>query len=93
MQNPQNIEFVSILETTSSVETTLYISLDEVDIAMVVFQLHDKQEDLSRSSDSNNPRHSGYHEDTEGPQAKVTLLPSRDLHGLWKSCVVKFHET
>lgn len=65
----------------------MYISLDEVDIATVVFQLHDKQEDLSQSSDGSDAGNTGNHEDSEAPQAKVTLLPSRELHGLWKSCV------
>lgn len=74
-------------------ETTLYISLDEVDIAIVVFQLHEKHEDLSQSSDGSDSGSSSNLEDTEAPQAKVTLLPSRDLHGLWKSCVIKLHVT
>lgn len=85
MQNPENIEFLSISDITSSKETAQYISLSGVYITPVVFQLHNKQEDLSQSSDGSGSGRSGNHGDTEAPQAKVTLLPSRDLHGLWKS--------
>lgn len=93
MKNPENIDFISIPDLTSSLETNRYISLDEVEIAIVVFQLHDKHEDLSQSIDNSDSGSSSNHEETETPQAKVTLLPSRDLHGLWKSCVVHFYET
>ncbi|MCJ1263299.1 hypothetical protein MMC22_003169 [Lobaria immixta] len=85
VQNPENIEFISIPDITSSVETARYISLDKVDIATIVFQLHDKREDLSHSNDEGDSGGSSNHEDSEAPHAKVTLLPSRDLHGLWKS--------
>lgn len=93
MQNPGNIEFISIPDITSSVETARYISLDKVDIATIFFQLHDKREDLSHSNDEVDSGGSSNHEDSEAPHAKVTLLPSRDLHGLWKSYVFNLHET
>lgn len=53
-----------------------------------VFRLLHQKEDLGRSTNLPRKTELNSHEserDDEIPQAKVTFLPSKDLHGVWKS--------
>lgn len=90
----EDVDFITIADITSSVETYSLVPLDEVDVVVNVFQLYNNSEDLNQSSIRGRSNGNGgleYGEDDETPQAKVTDLPNLDLDGVWKSCACLFH--
>lgn len=91
MHNPEDIDFIEISDSTHTADPRSLISVSNVNIIVDVFHLLNHGEDLSHSVGSLRSHDlETQKDDTDGefqfPHPKVTNLPSKALHGLWKSC-------
>ena len=83
----RNIEFITVadLTTDADCELTLDISLSEVDIDLVVFELHGGEEQIEPSETTRLRIAHDTHDAILRPQTQILNLPNRSLHGIWDS--------
>lgn len=92
LHSSNDLDFVSVADITSSVDVGTIVSIQQVNIIVNVFHLLHGQQDLGRPIGS--PKR-GTEVDSierepedEMPQAKVILLPSKELRGVWNSYAI-----
>lgn len=93
MHSPEDIDFLEISDIASTGDAGPFVSVSNTDIVVDVFHLLSNKEDLSLSTDSPRGNHlesQNNDVDQDFPYLKVTNLPSKDLHGVWKSCAGVF---
>ena len=86
-QSSRNIKFITVadLTTNADCESTMDIRLSEVDINLVIFELHGDEEQIEPSETTRLRIAHDAHDGILRPQTKILNLPNRSLHGIWDS--------
>ena len=86
-QSSRNITFISIADITTHAdcELTMDVHLSEVDINLVIFELHGDEEQIEPSETTQKRIAHDTHDSITRPQTKILDLPNRSLHGIWDS--------
>ena len=86
-QSSRDIKFITVadLTTDADCELTMDVHLSEVDIDLVIFELHGDEEQIEPSETTQKRIAYDTHDNTTRPQTKILDLPNRSLHGIWDS--------
>lgn len=86
-QSSRNIRFITVADLTTDTDCalTMDVHLSEVDIDLVIFELHGDEEKIEPSETTQMRIAYDTHDGISRPQTKILDLPSRSLHGIWDS--------
>lgn len=81
------IHFITVADITSNAEldSDIDIHVSKADIKVDIFELHGDEEQIEPSEATLNRIAQDDNDDVPKPQAKITNLPNKNLHGLWDS--------
>lgn len=89
MHSPEDINFIEISDFTNSADARSLITVSDTEIMIDVYHLLSNEENIDSLADLNTGHDLECQNDNMNeaiPHPKVTSLPSKDLHGVWKSC-------
>ncbi|MCJ1257091.1 hypothetical protein MMC24_004916 [Lignoscripta atroalba] len=82
LDHTEQLESIHIADITAATSDELCINLADVDLDVQVFELHSYDDGTTQPNCDGAPA-----EESDLPEAKVTRLPNRALHGIWDSLI------
>ena len=86
-QSSRDIKFITVADLTTDADcaSIMDVHLSEVDIDLVIFELHGDEEQIEPSETTQKLIAHDTHDSIARPQTKILDLPNTSLHGIWDS--------